>query len=313
MIAQVVTSDESAQDQQQEDDSALGSLPFSSSVFYGIVGAVAFVALVAIVVVTRHVKASRRENDDDMSPSKNSRQRQSTKSAGGKPLGRAKTSARRKTTSLKKKHPKRDIRTKRSTGGSAASKSSSSMSRAGSKSASGFKADCLHTRSYYTGTRAGSTVKHPISASYGDNCEDDVEANDSMTYTESMYTTRKMPADIEEGAKHTLQEELGGASSNGSGKPQCDWSIVDAHGVSGLTDWWNSKSENKPSGANNEKSGQSASGSAWWDFVGAAQVEMSQNGDEKGTTNGSKSDKGERKQRRSRFPAKHQVMPGKNL
>ena len=266
----------------------MGALPFSPSVFYGIVAAVAFVGLVAIVVVTRHVKGSRQQKDDDMSSSKNSRRNNkhsSSKSyarstAGAKSLGTAKTDATRKTTSLKKKHSKRDIRAKRSTGGSAASRSSTTTSRTGSKSASGFKAECLQTRSYNTGTRAGSTVRHPTSATIGENCEDDIEANDSMTYTESMYTTRKMPADIEEGAKHTLQEELGAAPSHGSGKPQCDWSIVDAHRVSGLTDWWNSKSENKVNSANNEKSGQSHSGSAWWEFVGAAQVETRQNGDD---------------------------------
>ena len=43
VIAQVVTSDESSQ--QEENNSVMGSLPFSPSVFYGIVATVAFVAL----------------------------------------------------------------------------------------------------------------------------------------------------------------------------------------------------------------------------------------------------------------------------
>lgn len=64
-VAMVNTSEEPTQN--QNDDSALGFLPFSSSIFYGIIAAC--VGLVGIVVVTRsckrRVKASPRRDDND--------------------------------------------------------------------------------------------------------------------------------------------------------------------------------------------------------------------------------------------------------
>jgi len=240
VIAQVMTNEESPQ--QDKDDSL-----FSSPVFYGSVAGAACVGLVAIVVVTRNLKASRHQGDDGKKSSPRSTRSTSTRSTrSNKSVGSGKPRVTKKSTSPKKQ-------------GSVTSRSSVSTSKAGSRT--GFKGDCLHTRTFNTGIGAGSTV---VGSPMVRNNQED------MTYTESMLTHSTGTKDKEEPrAKRTLQDELDGAD-----KSCYDWSIADVHGVSGLTDWWTVNPENKALAVNNQMPD-----AAWWDYVHDAHIETSVNGD----------------------------------
>ena len=193
-------------------------------------------------------------------------------------------------------------------------RSSSSTSRAGSKS--GFKAECLQTRcdssssssrtgstgsksgssgaSGSSGGRTGSTAQW--SAKMSGNAHEEASDDSTFVFWCAGSPTANEPADIltgsieegtsssrrssnffpiEEAVKQNLQGEVhvAPAPSNGperstgtcTNDSTIDLSVEDAHGVSGLTDYWGSKSKNKAAGNKHEKARES--GSAWWDGI----------------------------------------------